>query len=166
MKFEIFLISCQPNGLWMLFNWIWITSLGFCRDKENNKKKDVDFEKLASARKRLQENYKEAENGSLIFFSTSTVNLLDSSIWLMLKLFVFVCFTLVKPKGKERFRWWTSMRSQNPRMPSLERTKVVVVAVLTGGTGDWIRQIIHTKGYMREAGKAKTHCASYVVFWS
>ncbi|XP_030930760.1 probable mediator of RNA polymerase II transcription subunit 26c [Quercus lobata] len=30
--------------------------------QNNNKKKDVDFEKLASARKRLQENYKEAEN--------------------------------------------------------------------------------------------------------
>ena len=109
--------------------------MGFCRDKENNKKKDVDFEKLASARKRLQENYKEAENGSFIFFSTSTVILLDSSIWLMLKLFVFVCFTLVKPKGKERFKLWTSMRSQNPRMP-LERTKVVVVAVHMEGTGD------------------------------
>ena len=38
MKFDIFLISCQPNGLWMLFNWIWVTSLGFCRDRENNNK--------------------------------------------------------------------------------------------------------------------------------
>ena len=38
MKFKIFLISCQPNGLWMLFNWIWVTSLGFCRDRENNNK--------------------------------------------------------------------------------------------------------------------------------
>ena len=116
-------------------------------ETEKTTKKGCWLWKLASARKRLQENYKEAENSSLIFFSTSTVILLDSSIWLMLKLFVFVCFTLVKPKGKEWFRWWTSMRSQNPRMPSLERTKVVVVAVHTGGIGDWIRQIIHTKQF-------------------
>ena len=39
MKFKIFLISCQPNGLWMLFNWIWITSLRFYRDKENINKR-------------------------------------------------------------------------------------------------------------------------------
>lgn len=47
--------------------------------------------------------------------------------------FVFV-FGFVKPKGKEQFKWWTFMRYQSPRMPSLERTKV---AVLKGGTGDW-----------------------------
>ena len=84
----------------MLFNWIWITSLGFCRDKENNKKKDVDFEKLASARKRLQENYKEAENGSLIFFSASIVILLDSSIWVYAEA---VCVLL----------WWSQKAKNN-----------------------------------------------------
>lgn len=49
--------------------------------RQREQQKDVDSEKLASARKRLQENYKEAENGSLIFFSASTLILLDSSIW-------------------------------------------------------------------------------------
>ena len=49
--------------------------------QREQQQKDVDSEKLALARKRLQENYKEAENGSLIFFSASTIILLDSSIW-------------------------------------------------------------------------------------
>ena len=49
--------------------------------RHREQQKDVDSEKLASARKRLQENYKEAENGLLIFFSASTLILLDSSIW-------------------------------------------------------------------------------------
>ena len=49
--------------------------------RQREQQKDVDSEKLASARKRLQENYKEAENGLLIFFSASTLILLDSSIW-------------------------------------------------------------------------------------
>ncbi len=77
---------------------------------------------------------------------------------------VCVFFTFVKPKGKEPFRWWTSMRSQNPRIPSLERTKVVVVVVLTGGTGDINTAISYIlKGYMRETGKVQNrlclvHC--------
>ncbi|KAK7834808.1 putative mediator of rna polymerase ii transcription subunit 26c [Quercus suber] len=53
---------------------------------------------------RVAPNYKEAENDSLIFFSASTVIYWIHQFGLMLKLFVFVCFTLVKPKGKERFR--------------------------------------------------------------
>ena len=58
--------------------------------RQREQQKDVDSEKLASARKRLQENYKEAENGSLIFFSASTIILLDSSIWAYTKA-VCVC---------------------------------------------------------------------------
>ena len=55
--------------------------IGILQRQREQQQKDVDSEKLASARKRLQENYKEAENGSLIFFSASTVILLDLSIW-------------------------------------------------------------------------------------
>jgi hypothetical protein len=48
------------------------------------------------------------------------------------------------------------MRYQNPRIPSLRRTKVVVVVVvvvvvLTGGTGESITANHTYKGYMREA---------------
>lgn len=36
--------------------------------QRQREQKDIDSEKLASARKRLQENYKEAENGLVICF--------------------------------------------------------------------------------------------------
>ena len=136
MKFEIFLISCQPNGLWMLFNWIWITSLGFCRDRENNNKRMLTLKNWLQQEKGFKRITKKLKMVHLFSFLLLLLFYWIYQFGLMMKLFVFVCFTLVKPNGKERFRWWISMRSQNPRMPSLERTKVIVVAVITGGTSD------------------------------
>jgi hypothetical protein len=41
----------------------------FQRQREQQPPKDIDSQRLATARKRLQENYKEAENGLVICFT-------------------------------------------------------------------------------------------------
>lgn len=98
---------------------------------------------------------------SSLLHSVLLALVLGSCWWFLC--FVSVCVVL-KPKSKERFRWWTSMTYQNPRTPSLQRTKVVVVVVLTGGIGDWLRQIHTYRGYLRQIGSSKTGFASYFGF--
>lgn len=98
----------------------------------------IDLEKLNSARRRLQENYQEAQNGVILDFgiykcksSNSSSTILVSpfgfySIWLLL-----YCFCFVKLKSKGQYRWWIFMRFQNQRTASLPRIKAAFRAGIT-----------------------------------
>jgi hypothetical protein len=70
--------------------------------------------------------------------------------WLVIGV-VLLCF--VKPKNKERFKWWTFTRYQNPRIrtPSFQRTEVLVV-LIKGGTGDFGKEITHWPPYLKYKG--------------
>jgi hypothetical protein len=63
----------------------------FQRQREQQPPKDIDSQRLATARKRLQENYKEAENGLVICIFCAFINVVVLYFELMLMMFVFVC---------------------------------------------------------------------------
>ena len=90
---------------------------------QRQKESTIDLEKLNSARRRLQENYQEAQNGLVLF----VLWMLFSGSWSVLYWlgFGFLCcfFAFLKLKSKGQYKWWISMSYQSQRMPSLPRTK-------------------------------------------
>ena len=72
--------------------------------QREQKESNFDLDRLASARKRLQENYKEAENGLLCLFLFLAFNHLyffsTCTLVLIVGIFCFVLY-LLKLKSKE-----------------------------------------------------------------
>jgi len=74
--------------------------------QRQQKESIIDLERLASARKRLQENYQEAQNGWTVFFATLVLSqLLPQIHYPCADRFVFAAFPFtVKRKSNEQFR--------------------------------------------------------------